>query len=133
MIYASQEHFARALVRLEEVCLPQIWPTQVRAIFEEIKKCEDLKLKKLNIDEENDLTYVPSAVFSEAILRLEEINLMMTRIRTKQAEALCLKILETKHFNLRTIKVDQTHPLLALPHIIIHAVKEKVELATFYY
>ena len=133
MIYANQDYFARAIVRVKEVSLPKIWPTQVNAIFEEIKKCPDLKLRKLNIDEGNDLTYVPSAVFAEAVLKVEEINLMLTRIRTRQAEALCVKILETKQFKLRTIKVDQTHPLLALPHIIIRAVKEKVKISTFYY
>ena len=133
MIYANQDYFARAVVRLEEVTLPKIWPTQVNAIFEKIRKCSDLKLRKLNIDEGNDLTYVSSAVFAEAVLRLEEINLMLTRIRTRQAEALCVKILETKQFKLRTIKVDQTHPLLALPHIIIRAVQEKVKISTFYY
>ena len=101
--------------------------------FEEIKKCEDLKLRKLNIDQGNDLTYVPSALFAEAVLKLEEINLMLTRIRTKQAEALCVKILETKQFRLRRIKVNQTHPLLALPHIIIQAVMERIEISTFYY
>ena len=133
IIYANQDYFARAVVRLQEVSLPKIWPTQINAIFEEIKKCQDLKLRKLNVDEGNDLTYVPSAVFAEAVVKLEEINLMLTRIRTRQAEALCMKILETKEFRLRRIKVNQTHPLLALPHIIIQAVMERIEISTFYY
>ena len=131
--FVTPDSWAKAVIWVEEVHLPRLSPVHLQHVFREIAVCGDLKLKRLNIDEQVDLRETPAEDLTTAILRLEEINLMLTDMTAQQAESLCIKILHTEKFNLRTIKLGQTHPILALPYIIIQEVKRRVDLCVFSY
>ena len=129
------ESWAGAIIRLEEVVLPRLSYIHLGVVFTVISECLecDLKLKKLNIDEEVYLEHIPPEVLSSAILRLEEVNLMLTNMTEEQVQSLCMKILENDKLRLKTLKVGQTHKLLALPHVMVEAVRRKVDLRIFTY
>ena len=129
------ESWAGAIIRLEEVVLPRLSYIHLGVVFSVISECLecDLKLKKLNIDEEVYLEDIPPEILSSAILRLEEVNLMLTKMTREQVQSLCMKILENDKLRLKTLKVGQTHKLLALPHVMVEAVRKKVDLRIFTY
>jgi len=74
---------SQVVMRLEEVCLPgtNLTQAQALALFKAISECEDLRLKHLDIWN-NDLSSIQPSVLSQAVVRLETANLLWTTWRT---------------------------------------------------
>jgi len=103
--HISSDILAEVVVSLADVCLcnTRLTPNQVQSIFQKIANCEDLKLTKLNISD-NDFSSVPADVLGEAISRLESVDLTETHLTPDQAQSIFDKI--ANYENLKLTELD---------------------------
>ena len=67
---------------------------QVQVMFKAIADCEGIKLTHLNICG-NDLSQIPPSILAQAIVRLEEADMFLTRLTSVQVEAIVNSIILT--------------------------------------
>ena len=89
----------------------------METLFKKIFVANNLRLKTLNLSDENEFYNVPCIcsyslrlvdpeIFAESILRLEEMTLTRTRTTNKQTEELFHRIIETNGKSLKTLRVN---------------------------
>ena len=83
------ETLARVVVRLKTMMMvcANLTFHQVFVIFKAIAESEDPKLEHLNICG-NDLSQVPPSLLAQAVVRLEEADMFLTRLTSAQVEAI---------------------------------------------
>ena len=94
----------KGISRLEiiNLCRTELTSSQAQSIFHTIAKCENLKLKELNI-ESNDLSSVPADILVEAIRRLTRVHLEGTLLTPAQMNDIFTLVAERTSQNLRFI------------------------------
>ena len=110
---------AKLICSLEHVTISYSYftPAQMETLFKKIFVSNSLRLKSLNLSDENEYYNVPCIcsyslrlvdpeIFAESILRLEEMTLTRTRTTNKQTEELFHRIIETNGKSLKTLKVN---------------------------
>ena len=76
-------------------------PIQIEHIFHKIILSENLKLKQLDICGGTSLAHIPADILSQALVRLERINLIGTVLTTDQIQNVLITISVCKEMKLR--------------------------------
>ena len=110
---------ARLICSLEHVTISYSYfkPEQMETLFKMMFVSKNLRLKTLNLSDENKFYNVPCTcstslrlvdpeIFAESILRLEEMTLTRTRTTNRQTEELFHRIIETNGKSLKTLRVN---------------------------
>ena len=132
---------SRAIVKLSKIPLlssTNITEKQLRAVFNEVARSPVLKLRKLRLHQ-LDLSSVHPGVFSQALVRLEQVDLTESLHTEDQVLALFQQIVATKQLRLRQLKLfrDVSLSIRALaiipPGLLSQALVrlEKVDLTGF--
>merc|ERR1712150_249179 len=112
--------------RLEEVSLKASIEL-INSVLQEIENTEHLKLKKLRISNYDSNLTVPSEILSNAILRLEEMDLEFTVMETHQINPIFEAILSGREMKLRKLTIDEKSCVKVKPETLLR-VKEKIRL-----
>ena len=101
----NSHHLSEAVCRLEEVNLWNccLTPEQVEHLVTRIKSHEKLRLIRLNISN-NNLSKISPELLSEAVSRLEEIDLNFTSISTEQIKSI-FNVIGSTESKLRSVKM----------------------------
>ena len=108
---------ARAVVRLEEFPLlssANLSTEQINCVLGEIEASQEVRLRKVRFHH-LDLSSVPPHVFSQAVLRLEDVDLYASHLTEQQIETLLVKIGSSEQVEVRSVRVvskEASSPLL---------------------
>ena len=95
------ETFARAMIRLEEVDVPyKASEEQLGCLFTAIATSKECKLRNIVLCSDL-LMDISTEIFSQAITRLEEVDLMDSIVEPEQIKAVFTAIARDKDFSLR--------------------------------
>ena len=119
------ESLCQAIVRLEEVDL-NASDEVINSLLHKIENTDHLKLKKLRFGVFESLT-VPSEILSNAILRLEEMDLEFVVMETHQINAIFEEIIAGREMKLRKLTIKEKSCVKVKPETLLR-VKEKIRL-----
>ena len=104
---------------------PIVVDEQVRTIFQEMERSQDVKLRKLVLTGV-DLTPVAPAVLSRAVLGLREVRLERCEFSDEQADTLVRDIAYSKpqQIALKTLSIFKTRVLISPP--LLRKVQERI-------
>ena len=120
----NSHNLAEAVCRIEEVSLWNccLTPEQLEELVTRINSHENLRLTRLNISN-NNLSKITPELLSEAVSKLEEIDLNFTSISTEQIKAIFHVIgSSNEELKLRCLKMKHTD-VLSIDKTIVEKVK----------
>ena len=122
-----------ALVKFEEVNISDthLTPHHLAAVFQTITTSPIVRLVRLDCSK-NDVSSVPGDLLTDAVSRLETVNMSHTRLNQAQLLTLCKRVADNPG-SMRTLKLGHTPDLvLVTPHILAGAVcrLEEMSLST---
>ena len=82
------EDLAAALIQLEEVAVSKISKDKYTALFIKIANCKDIHIRRLEIESCKNLLHVSPDVLSEALVKLDEIEIERTRLTSEQIRSI---------------------------------------------
>ena len=94
------EYLAAALVRMEEVAVSNLSKDQYTALFIKIANCKDIHIRRLEIESCKNLLHISPDVFSEALVKLDEIEIERTRLTSEQIRSIEQKIAHCENVEL---------------------------------
>lgn len=125
---------ARALVRLEKVELISfiLTPLQGKTLFKAIVETQELRLRRLTVVAGLYLLFAKRCeqYLSQALVRLEKVNISGFCFKPKVADAICDKILATEKLKLRSLKLWRSEDFPASPQLLSE-VKAKIKVEFF--
>ena len=131
LLRVSPSDLARALVRLEKVDLTSfiLTPEQGKAVFKAIVSSPSLKLRRLTLVAGVYLLFARRCedYISEALARLETVNLLGFSFKPKIANAICQEIVQSKTLKLRALKLWRPEDFPVSTELL-KEVKEKVKV-----
>ena len=131
LLRVSPSHLAQALVRLEKVDLTNfiLIPEQGKAVFKAIVSSPSLKLRRLTLVAGLYLLFARRCedYISEALARLETVNILGFSFKPKVANAICQKIVNSKTLKLRALKLWRSEDFPVSTELL-KEVKEKVKV-----
>ena len=125
---------SQAMVRLERADLSSfiLTPHQGKALFKAIVESPELRLRRLTVVAGLYLLFAKrcSQYLSQALVRLEKVNISGFCFKPKVADAICETILATDKIKLRSLKLWRTEDFPASPSLL-NQVKAKIKLTFF--
>ena len=131
LLRLSPSDLAQALVRLEKVDLTNfiLIPEQGKAVFKAIVSSPSLKLRRLTLVAGLYLLFARRCedYISEALARLETVNILGFSFKPKVANAICQKIVNSKTMKLRALKLWRPEDF-PVSSDLLKEMKEKVKV-----
>ena len=125
---------SQALVRLERADLSSfiLTPHQGKALFKAIVESPELRLRRLTVVAGLYLLFAKRCeqYLSQALVRLEKVNISGFCFKPKVADAICETILATDKIKLRSLKLWRTEDFPASP-TLLNEVKAKIIVEFF--
>ena len=117
-----------ALVRLQEVTIFQtsLRTEQVNSLSETVVGSQCLSLRKLGLSY-NNLFSVSASLLSQAVARLEEVDLRSTNLQSDHVLQVCRVILETSHLALRRLNISHNGPVGGEAEGLLTEAKQKLQ------
>ena len=129
------ETMAVAVVRLKEIDVNDTFLTaeQVQSIFNKIADCENLKLTRLNISD-NDLSSVPADVMVKAISRLESpnLNLAVTQLTPDQAQSIFTEFADCENLKLNKLNIGRNDLSSVPADVLVKAISRLETVDRFF-
>ena len=97
------DDLAAALVRMEEVAVSNLSKDQYTALFIKIANGKDIHIRRLEIESCKNLLHVSPDVLSEALVKLEEIEIERTRLTSEQIRSIQQKIAHCENVKLTNL------------------------------
>ena len=125
---------SRALVRLEKAEISSfiLSPGQGKALFKAIVETPELRLRRLTVVAGLYLLFARRCeqYLSQALVRLEKVNISGFSFKPRVADAICETILATEKLKLRSLKLWRTEDFPASP-ALLNQVKAKIKVDFF--